>query len=398
MKKYWVITEFYYPNGNTTSYIMTKIAEGLGNYADVNVITSTKSTNNQNLAERINNVSVYRVKDSDFDKNIFPRRIIKLTLLGLRLFFKSANLVKKNDTVLVVTNPATIIIFMRILKIFKKFNLIILIHDVFPENLVVAKVLRSSNLLFKITLGLFNQAYTKADKLIVIGRDMCSFIENKLGAKCPPIVYIPNFADVNEIQPRPKKSNRILNESGLTDKFVILFTGNIGRAQDLPSIIRTMELLKEEKNIHLLIIGNGALENDIKQFIRQKSLSNITILSTMRREFSNDFLNAGDIGLVTLQKGRKGIGIPSKTYTFLAAAKPIIAIVDKGSEIYQMVHESGCGWWIEPGDPFALKDLISDISKLEEEVKTKSIIARKLAVEKYSVDIIIAQFQANIIC
>jgi hypothetical protein len=100
--------------------------------------------------------------------------------------------------------------------------------------------------------------------------------------------------------------------------------------------------------------------------------------------------------LVSLQQGRKGIGIPSKTYTFLAAGKPILAVVDKESEIYQMVNESGCGWVSEPGNPVELSTLIGKISLSMDEVEEKGTIARNLAMEKYSMEKIIPQFQMHL--
>ncbi len=397
MKKFWIITEYYYPNENTTAYIMTKIAEGLGQHVDINIITSTAASDIGIKKEQINNVTIYRVKESKLDKNIFLWRIIKLIILGLRLFIKSANLVKENDTVMVVTNPVTIIFLMRILRCFKKFTLIILVHDIFPENLIVAKVLKPGNFLYKITLKLFNWSYIKADKLVVIGRDMELFMKNKLGRRCPIIFYIPNFVDNNEIKPFPKESNRILKEYNLTDKFIVLYTGNIGRAQDINNILTTMELLKENNNIHLLIIGNGAMENTVIQYVKKYLLSNITLLPSMKRAFSNEFLNAGDVGLVSLQRGRKGIAVPSKTYTFLSAAKPILAVVDNKSEISIMIEESNCGWWTLPGDPQTLKKLILTISNSCDEVREKGENSRHLAEEIYSMEKIIIRFKEIIL-
>jgi glycosyltransferase involved in cell wall biosynthesis len=396
MKKVWILSEYFYPNDVTTSIILTKIAEGLSEKADVNVITSTSSVNRGIKFERFNNINIYRVKESSLDKNNLYKRIIKMILLGLRLFYKSAILLKKNDTVLVVTNPATIIFLIAILRTFKRINLVILVHDIFPENLVVAKILNANNIFYKITLHLFNWAYKKADKLIVIGRDMEAFMKNKLGKRCPETVFIPNFVDSNLIKPESKKQNKILKKYDLTEKFVLLFTGNIGRAQDFSNILETMELLKDNDQIHLLIIGDGVNAKYVTQIIKEKNLKNITLLPLMKREFANEFLNAGDIGLVSLQKGRKGIVVPSKTYPFLAAGKPVLAIVDKDSEIYLMVNESHCGWWSEPGNPLTLKNSIDQIYGMGDEIIRRSLNARKLAIEKYSLEKVIPQFQLNL--
>ncbi len=388
MSNIWIVSEHYYPCGNTTSYLITRISEGLAGYAPVNVITTTA---HGSAEEMINGVKIYRTRDSFLDKNKFSQRIFKLLLLSFRLIWKSARLIKRNDVVLVVTNPAPIIFLMGILKKFKGFRLCFLAHDLFPENLVIAGVVKNTNPIYKTTLRLFNYAYRRADRIIVIGRDMEKTMKGKIRGSDAIIRYIPNFADVDFIRPMPKETNEMANKLGLTGKFVILFTGNIGRAQDIENILKAMKLLKEQPHIHLLMIGEGAKFKTARDLIKKYNLENVTLLDSIDRTWSNDFLNAGDAGLVSLQPGRKGIGIPSKTYTYLAAGKPIIGVVDRDSEVEMLIRETNCGWWIEPGDPQKTAELFRKISE-SDEVKSRAAIARSVAESGYSIQSTIPLF------
>ena len=396
MSRVWIISEYYFPNGNTTSHIMTRIAEGTaaGGAADVNVITSTAAPEGFAAGdERRDGVRIFRTRDSRFDKNVLHQRILRITLLGVRLLRKASALVKPDDTVLVVTNPATIIFLIRLLRAFKRFRLVVLVHDIFPENLIAAGIIKGKTAPYRMTLAAFNWAYRKADRLVVIGRDMADFMRLKLGPSCPPISFIPNFADVRAIEPRPRAQNELLRAHGLAGKFVVLFVGNIGRAQDFPNILRTMELLREHREIHLLIVGDGVNAATVRRFVEDKGLDSITLLPSMPRDSENVFLNAGDVGLVSLQKGRRGIVSPSKAYPLLAAGKPLLAVADPGSEIELMVKEANCGWWCEPGDPEALSGLVLRISRAAGEVAEKGLIARRLAVDEYSIEKVIPRFR-----
>ena len=381
-KTIWIITEYYYPDENTTSYLLGLIAEGLTKYHNVNVITSTPG----NKDEIKNSVKIYRAKNSSFNKNDLYLRIIKHIICGLFLFLKARKLIKRGDEVFVVTDPATSVFFIRLLKIFIPFKLTFMVHDLFPENLLIINAIKESNLIYKIILGLFHWAYKDADRLFVIGRDMKALIEKKLKTQCPPIFIVPNFADVNIIVPMPREENLIIKNNGLENKFVLLFTGNIGRLQGIQNLMETMLLLKNDNEIHLLMIGDGAYLSMVENFKKDNMLTNITLLHSMERKYSNDFLNAGDIGLVSLINNCSGTAVPSKTYTYMAAGKPILAIMNKNAEISILINETNIGWNVEPDNPEIFAEKLKEIAKLKDEIKLKGENSRKVCCDHYSVE------------
>jgi len=391
-KTIWIITEYYYPNENTTSYLLGHIAEGLSALHNVNVITSTHGTDN----EIKNSVKIFRTKNSVFDKNNLYLRIVKHIISGGYLFFKARKLIKRNDEVFVVTDPATSVLFIRFLKIFISFRLTYLVHDLFPENLLVINAIKKNNIIYKCILRFYNWAFRGADRIFVLGRDMSLIIKDKLKDQCPPVFIIPNFADVNNIVPKPKENNIIIKNYNLEKKFVLLYTGTIGRLQGINNLLESMLLLKDEKNIHLLMIGDGAQKKLVKDYIRKHELPNITLLKTMERKFSNDFLNAGDIGIVSLIHDCLGTAVPSKTYTYMAAGKPVLAVMDRNAEISILTNETDIGWTIEPDKPQVFVNKVREISKLKEAIIAKGENSRKLCCNYYSVNNAVLKFLSAI--
>ncbi|MEA4967202.1 MAG: glycosyltransferase family 4 protein, partial [Bacteroidaceae bacterium] len=287
------------------------------------------------------------------------------------------------------------LIFLSVIKKIKKIKLIIIVHDVFPENLIVSGISNESKLVYKIAKRLFNYSYNKGDKLITLGRDMQKQIQNKVYNK-DKVICIQNFADTNNIFPSQKEKNNILIENKIVNKFIVLFTGNIGRMQNIDSLLETICILNNDDDIHFLFIGEGAFVEKMKSYINENSLSNITMLPNMSREKENEFLNAGDVGLVSLVPNVMGTGVPSKTYSYMAAGKPILAFLDEDSEIALMTKEENIGWVVNPNNPIELAEKIIEIKNNKDEVIIKSKKSREVAVEKYSLDIITEKYSIAI--
>lgn len=390
--KLWIVSEFYYPNENSTGFIITKIVDKLALDSQINIITLGDS-----IKEKSNNIFTIRIKEiTSLDKNKLLQRFLKQLIISFRFLFSILKNVKKNDTVVTVTNPALNLIFLSLIKKIKKINLIIIVHDVFPENLIVTGISNESKLVYKIAKRLFNYSYNKGDILITLGRDMQKQIQNKVYNK-DKVICIQNFADTNNIYPSQKEENNILIENKIVNKFIVLFTGNIGRMQNIDLLLETINILKDDVDIHFLFIGDGASVEKMKNYIKKNSLSNITMLPNMRRENENEFLNAGDVGLVSLVPNVMGTGVPSKTYSYMAAGKPILAFLDEDSEIALMTKEENIGWVVNPNNPIELAEKIRDIKNNKEEVITKGEKSREVAIEKYSLDIITEKYSSEIL-
>lgn len=175
---------------------------------------------------------------------------------------------------------------------------------------------------------IFDKAYTKADQLIVLGRDMANVLEQKVGKwENPKVTIIENWADIGNIKPQSFPEGKIILE----------YAGNIGRVQGLDKV---MDMLPEDVELHFMV-------RERWRKTQGEKAEKCFFHGPYFRSQQNEVLAACDIALVTLQEGMYGLGVPSKTYNILASGRPILFFGPKGSEIDLLIREEGigyCGW------------------------------------------------------
>jgi glycosyltransferase involved in cell wall biosynthesis len=207
------------------------------------------------------------------------------------------------------------------------------------------------------------------------------------------VVAIPNWADVDEIGPEPRAENAILRERGLLDRFVVQYAGNMGRTHDLESIVEAANALRDEPQIHFLLIGSGAKAALVKRAIATEALQNLEMAGTLPRSAQQSFLNACDVTLITFVPGMAGVSVPSRMYNVMAAGKPIIAMADPDSEIARVVRENDIGWVVEPGNWRELVQVLLEANRARDRLTAMGSRAHRVAVERYSRENAIAGYE-----
>ena len=398
MQRVWVIGEPYAPEENNTAYYLTQTAEGLTQKFDVAVLCGQPAYFSRGVRapkrEMLNNVDVKRCRGTTLDKNILPFRLLNIFTTGGSMFFNALFRFKKNDRVLVVTGPPTLPFIIAFASRIRRVPYVLLIQDSYPEVLTAVGAAKPDSLFVK-TLNRMNKwLYRRASKIITVGRDMEKVIKNKLSANPEKVVTIQNWASLEEVSPRPREENEILSELNLQNKFVLLYAGNMGPAQDVESIVEAAELLQNEGNdeIHFLFIGSGGKKKWLDNEIKEKNLKNVTALPPRSRTEQTNFLNACDITLAPLIKGMKAVAMPSRTYNYLAAGKPVLAIVEAGSEPAIVVEEDCVGWVSPPHEPELLKETILKAYAKRENLEEMGKRARNVAETKYSVETAVQKY------
>ncbi len=335
----------FYPDEVSTAQILTDIAMKKVEGKDVNVICGPPgyekfyNAQNKDLDSRI---KIHRISLPELNKNKLIQRVLRLVLLTFKMSWVILIKVKKNDHVFITTNPSFLIITIAILKRLIGFKLEILVHDVFPENLVPAGLIKKDSIKYKLLSKIYNNSYSKADRIIVLGEDMKMLLKQKTSSKNIRVDIIPNWSDI-DIHPIKDFNISEYLDIDVSKKIVMGFAGNLGRVQ---GVLEFVDLFKKSDNpdIALVIIGDGALKLALKDKIKNDNLTNVYYLGPKGRNEQNYFLNACHIGLITLNQGMKGLGVPSKTYNLMAVAKPLLYIGDRYSEIDNYITIFDCGW------------------------------------------------------
>lgn len=398
--KLWIVTELFYPDQTSTSFIVSKIADKMMEKYDVNVITDSSLYQENKFSDDPifsidEGIKVIRVKSKKRDKNNLIQRTMKIVSLSIklaRILFKN---ISKGEKVFIVTNPALLLVFLSWVKKIKRFHLYVLVHDVFPENTLPSGILKSEkSFTYKFISSIFNRAYSNTDSLIVLGRDMKEIVESKIrNTKNKPSIHIlENWGDIDKIKPSSVTPD-ILKERHNEKSITIQYAGNIGRLQGLENFLQLFSVSRN-KHLYFDLWGNGALTDSLKNWVNEHELSDrVQFHGSYSREDQCDILNSADISIVTLSKGMYGLGVPSKTYNILASGKPVLFIGDLNSEIALLVKENNIGYCFSPDDEKGITDFLNNLtvdSLYELEVKGRN--ARVLAEEQYSEQIILARY------
>jgi len=388
-EKILVISEYFYPDTTTTSYYLTNIIKIFSENNKVRVICNTELKEKNEIIN--DNIEVIRIKENKLNKNNLFLRLIKFIISSVKLSWTANKYIEKETNLFTVTNPAFLIFILAVLKIFKKFNYTLLVYDVFPENLLATNIIKEKSLFYKLIKKMFDWAYSRADRLVVIGRDMEEVIIAKTNNKVP-IEIIENWCDISSVIPSSKNENEIVKNLELIDKKLFLFAGNLGRVQGINNLIKAATLVKD-KDFRLLFIGEGAMKSDIIEYIKNNPNSNIVYGGSYPPSKQNIFLNACDIAIVSLNKSMYGLGVPSKSYYNMAAEKSIVYIGDEKSEIGRVISENKIGWIVEPDNISQLANAFDNICESRKEIDEYGKRARKVVEENFSQKVILNKYK-----
>lgn len=376
-KKIFLITEFFDASQNTTGYLFGKLYKTFLKQDELDVTLIAKKDDNLPKQSK----TLY-IEHTSVDKENLFNRLGYEAAIGLKFFFKSAKHIKKDNLVFTGTTPIFLLPIVCTLKQFIGFKWVLLVHDVFPENLIAAKIISTNNIVYRPLKMLFDRIYAEADRIIVIGADMKQLVYQKTGKT--NISIVPNWINEDDISLETRHENELLNQLGWhnSNEVIFHFFGNIGRVQGLDILIQAIKLMKEIDNAKFIFIGNGAYVEELKRSIEELDRNNVIYYGGLEQNRMSTGLNACDIAVVTLAQGMLGLGVPSKAYYTMAADKLIFAIMDKDSEVYKMVDDSGIGWTVEP---YNVQNIADKLDKAVIEFNVKKFNSpRKVLINKYS--------------
>ena len=185
----------------------------------------------------------------------------------------------------------------------------------------------------------------------------------------------------------------------LENKFVIMYSGNIGLYYDLLNIVKVIERFQGKPEVIFAFIGEGSVLDELKDYCKKKQISNITFIPYQDKSKLVYSLNAGDVHFVVNAKGIKGVSVPSKLYGVMAAGKPVLGILEEGAEARLIVEEAGCGISVDPGDYKAIGHLIERFTAMQgtAELEEMGAKGRDYLIDHLTKDVSIKKYRDEIL-
>jgi len=384
-RKILVIEQNFYPEVAAAGQLLLDLCEDLARAGyQVKVITGNPKELFQkkikiSKRENYRGVEIIRLKSTALSKYNVAGRVINYLTFHLSIFFHII-FSKRPDLVLVLSNPPFISLHGLILKIFKKCKVIYNVQDLFPDLAVELGKLRNKPFIF-ILKTLSKYIIRKMDKVIVVGEYMERKIREDIlkDIEADHIVTIHNWADGEKLKVIDKKDIYFKKDWGLEDKFIILYSGNIGYLHEFDTIISAAEDIQNKgyKDIVFVFIGEGIKKEYIRKKAEEKGLDNILFFPYQPRDKLTYSLGSADISLVTLEEGFEGMVVPSKIYGILASGRPVIGVAGKESEIIEIIREGECGRVVKIGDYMTFSEAIIEYYKNPQKCIKEGMSGRK---------------------
>lgn len=294
------------------------------------------------------------------------------------------------DGVLALSPPLTLGLTGWVIARRRKAPLVFNIQDVYPDVAIELGMLSNPGLVAA-ARRLEKICYARADAVTVLSGDLKDNISPRVNDPSK-VRVIPNFVDTEWVAPAPF-DNAYRKEHGLSERFVVMYAGNVGLSQSLDLVLDAAAALAHEKEIVFVINGGGAGKAGLER--RARGMTNVVFVDMQPIERLPEVLAAADLHLVPLKRGLARSSVPSKTYSILAAGRPLIASVDPGSEVAQVVERAGAGLAVPPEDSEAFTKAVRALYERRDELQAMGAGGRAF-VERWASPAAVAKRYADL--
>jgi glycosyltransferase involved in cell wall biosynthesis len=355
MQRLIFVNRFFFPDYSATGQILSDLSFELAAAGqDVHVITSRQRYDEPDAAlaadEIVNGVKVHRIASTEFGRsNLFGRAVDYLS------FYRSVRhrlgeIMRPGDAVIAKTDPPLLSVAVASTVRARRGRLVNWLQDIYPETATALRVPMIRGPIAAALRALRNRALRNADATIVVGETMARRIAT-FGIAPERIHVIPNWCDDEAIRPVVPVDNPLRVAWQVTDKFVVGYSGNLGRAHEFETILATAEQLRDEPRIAFLMIGGGRGFEDLARAVKARGLEGLFRFRSYQERAMLPFsLGVPNVHWLSLNPQLEGLVVPSKFYGIAAAGRPIVMIGDREGEIARLVRRHRCGITVTPGE------------------------------------------------
>lgn len=385
-KQLLIYAHYYIPDMASTGQILRELSEGMLDKFDITVICVVPSylgtideqyKKHRFYKENINGVNLIRVRVPEFNKTDKISRVKNILsyFWGAR---QATCMVKNIDYVLAISQPPILggllgVYGQRMLHAKFIYN----IQDFNPEQ-VMAVNYSKNKLIISIMMCLDKYSCRKSNLIITVGRDLVETVHKRFqGKKIPKIEMINNWVNEKEIYPLEDNNPRVLEfkeKYGLQNKFVFMYSGNLGLYYDLMNLIHVVEKCQYEKTVSrnfkknlktpdgreviFAFVGDGSERDELVRYVEEHHVKNCVFIPYQDKKDLIFSLNSADVHWCVNAKGIKGVSCPSKAYGIMAVGKPIIGVLESRTEVRTLIEKADCGRCCDPGDYSGIEECI----------------------------------------
>lgn len=393
------LNRFFHPDISATSQILSDLAFHLAQTRPVHVITSRLRYDDSGAGlparEIARGVVVHRVWTSRFGRNSLTGRTVDYFTFYVFATLRLLSLVRRKDVVVPMTDPPLISVPASVAARLMGAKIVNWLQDIFPEV--------AYELDFKRLAGVGRALATIRDRSlataacnVVVGELMGSRVANRAIAP-ERIRIIPNWSSGEEIKPLARNDNPLRREWGLETKFVVGYSGNMGRAHEFSALFDAADRLRHRSDIAFLFIGDGKQRPQLEEQARSRRLDNLMFRPYQPKEVVAQSLTVPDCHVVSLKPSLEGLIVPSKLYSSMAAGRPVIFVGARDGEISRLMNANPpFGVSVAPDDVDRLTRAIEELANDLDQSNTLGKNGRQVFEQQFDRPIAFAKWSALI--
>lgn len=342
-------------------------------------------TNEVPLEESFEGIQIKRLKYIQLKRSSFLGRLINYFSFTatVALNFKEF---KKYKAIIVYSNPPVLPFLAGLANKFYKTKIVFVSYDIYPEIAYATSTISEDSMISKMMRVLNRSIFMHVHKVVALSNEMKSFLlKHRTNLSSQQIEVIPNwYEDKGKTDVSESLKNRKFSSLKTDDNLVVSYFGNMGVCQDLDTLIDAIRQLNDNNKVHFLFAGHGNKMETLKATVANENLNNVTIFDFLHGQDFQDALNISDCFVVSLEDGLTGMAVPSKTYSYMMASKPVIAIMGANSDIAIDLTENDAGFSMEVGESAKLVTAINDLLNDKNKRESMGGNCRKVFLEKYT--------------
>jgi len=387
------INQFYRPDLSASAALLSDLAEGLvGHGHAVSVIASRGSYLGGEVLPRretLSGVDVVRPWATSYGKRSIATRLSDYLSFWAGAIAQAA-IETRPDVIVAMTSPPMIAAGAAAVCWARGIPLITWAQDLYPDIAVVSGMTSHDHPGVTALRALNKATHRRSVRTVVLSQGMAERIVAQ-GQRRDRITIVPNWADGDSVRPVPHVDNRFRRQQGLDDRFVVMYSGNLGVGHDVETFIDAAKRLRTIRpQVMFLFVGGGKRRDEAADLA--SGLDNVRFLPYQPRDMLAQSLSAGDVHLASLRQGFEGLVVPCKLYGVMAAGRPLFYVGPAASELARVVDEDDLGWTGRPGDVDGLTAAIVHAVDEPAETSARGERARQVFDERYGIELSIQRW------
>lgn len=387
------LNRFFFPDASATSQMLADLAFALAPTWEVHVITSRVPAAMAAL-EEVRGTTIHRVAPAASGPHRLPARALAYAkyLIGARRALRG--LLGPGDIVVAKTDPPLLSAAIAPIVKARGAKLVVWVQDLFPEVAMEYGVPGMRGRAGHWLAARRNHSLDLADAVVAIGERMAERLAQAQCIAAGKLHVIHNWADGSALKSRPEAAAAQKRRWGLEDRFVVGYSGNLGRVHEFDTLLGAAAVLRGREDIAFLIVGGGPRLAEVKARAAREALGNVRFEAPQPRDFLAASLGVPDVHVSILPARFEGLVMPSKIYGIMAAARPTIFIGDAHGETGALLAQSHAGLTVATGDVAGLVEAIVSMRDDPNRLLELGLNARSAFERRFDMPIALGRWRA----